>query len=75
MKFQSPRGMADRLPADQPVWRFVEDTACEVATRYGYERIDTPVVESTGLFQRGVGDDTDIVDKEMYSFEDRGGES
>lgn len=72
---RSIRGMEDRLPDAQPLWRFVEAAATEVANLYGYQRIDTPVVEPTSLFERSVGDSTDIVQKEMYSFDDRGGDS
>ena len=72
---RSIRGMEDRLPEAQPLWRFVESTAATVANLYGYQRIDTPVVEHTSLFERSVGDATDIVEKEMYSFDERGGDS
>lgn len=75
MNFKRPRGTADILPADQPYWSQVYTTACKVAKRFGYSRIDTPTFEDTNLFQRGVGDETDIVQKEMYSFEDHGGDS
>ncbi len=73
--YQAPRGTADILPAEQPYWRYVEETAAEVAALYGYQRIDTPVFEETGLFTRSVGEGTDIVEKEMYTFEDKGGKS
>jgi histidyl-tRNA synthetase len=73
--YQAPRGTSDILPAEQPYWRYVEKTAADVATLYGYRRIDTPVFEETGLFTRGVGEGTDIVEKEMYTFEDKGGKS
>lgn len=72
--FQAPRGTADILPDVQPLWRFVTETAREVALRHGYARLDTPIFEATGLFVRGVGEGTDIVDKEMYSFRDKGGD-
>ncbi len=75
MTFQAPRGMEDRLPADDWLWRLAEDTAQSVASRFGYQQIRTPVLEPTGLFTRGVGAATDIVDKEMYTFQDRGGDS
>ncbi len=71
--FQSPRGTADILPEDQPYWRFIEDKIVRICQLYGYRRIDTPVFEDAGLFMRGVGEETDIVQKEMYIFEDRGG--
>jgi histidyl-tRNA synthetase len=73
--YQAPRGTADILPEEQPYWRYVEKAAAEVAALYGYQRIDTPVFEDTGLFTRGVGEGTDIVEKEMYTFEDKGGKS
>ena len=73
--YQAPRGVADILPDDQTVWNAVKKTAINTARQFGYQQIDTPVFENTGLFRRGVGDETDIVQKEMYSFDDLGGES
>ena len=73
--YQAPRGTADVLPDDEPLWSFVSTTVTQAAHVHGYRRIDTPIFEETGLFQRTVGEDTDIVQKEMYSFEDRGGQS
>lgn len=75
MPFKAPRGVADILPHDQTAWQFVRATAARVAERFGYRRIDTPVFEDTALFRRGVGEETDIVQKEMYSFQDLGGDS
>ena len=72
--FQAPRGTADRLPAEQKYWRYLEDKAVSVARRFGYGRIDSPMFEDARLFVRGVGEGTDIVEKEMYVFEDRGGD-
>ena len=72
--FQAPRGVADRLPADQKYWRFVEAKAAALAQSYGFERIDSPVFEDAGLFVRTVGAGTDIVEKEMYTFQERGGD-
>ena len=72
--FQAPRGTADRLPAEQKYWRYIESHATDVARRFGYGRIDSPMFEDAGLFVRGVGEGTDIVEKEMYVFEDRGGD-
>ena len=74
MTFQAPRGTFDILPEDQNYWRFVQGKARETALRFGYRRIDTPVLEDAALFQRGVGDTTDIVEKQTYTFEDRGGD-
>ena len=71
--YQAPRGTQDILPADQPYWRTILQTVERLAQTYGYLRIDTPIFEDTSLFERGVGGGTDIVDKEMYSFEDKGG--
>jgi histidyl-tRNA synthetase len=71
--YQVPRGTSDILPTEQLYWRFIEQKVVHVCQLYGYERIDTPVFEDTGLFTRGVGEGTDIVEKEMYTFEDRGG--
>jgi histidyl-tRNA synthetase len=75
MEFQAPRGTADVLPNDQGYWRYVESIASQVAESFGYRRIDTPVFEDTNLFIRGIGDLTDIVEKETYTFKDRGGDS
>ncbi|MCY4474485.1 MAG: histidine--tRNA ligase [Chloroflexi bacterium] len=73
--YRAPRGVADILPDDQSVWNAVKKTAINTARQFGYQQIDTPVFENTGLFRRGVGGETDIVQKEMYSFDDLGGES
>ncbi|MEW6142529.1 MAG: histidine--tRNA ligase [Chloroflexota bacterium] len=71
--FKAPRGTADTLPANQPYWRFVEDKATAICNLYGYKRLDTPAFEDYNLFARTVGEGTDIVTKEMYTFEDRSG--
>lgn len=73
--YQAPRGTADILPGEMSYWRYVERTALKVSALYGYERIETPVFEETGLFVRSVGEETDIVNKEMYTFIDRSGKS
>jgi len=70
-----PRGTEDVLPKDSKLWQYIENTAREVCDLYGYKEIRTPVFEHTELFQRGVGDTTDVVQKEMYTFEDKGGRS
>jgi histidyl-tRNA synthetase len=67
------RGMNDLLPAESPRWQHVETTARQVMERYGYREIRTPVVEETRLFARSIGEATDIVEKEMYTFPDRKG--
>jgi len=74
-KFQAPRGTHDVLPAEQPAWQLVTDTLAEVAEQFGYRRIQTPTFEDTDLFARTSGVGSDIVQKEMYTFEDRGGRS
>jgi histidyl-tRNA synthetase len=71
--YQAPRGTQDILPAERPYWRYVTEQMHGVAALFGYQQIDTPIFEETGLFVRGVGEGTDIVDKEMYSFQDKGG--
>ena len=63
------KGTKDILPADVPMWQMLEKNALEVFSKYGYEEIRTPIFEVTELFARGVGDTTDIVNKEMYTFE------
>ncbi len=73
--FRAPRGTSDLLPEQQKYWRYIESKAMELAGEYGFGRIDTPVFEDSGLFIRSVGEGTDIVEKEMYTFEDRGGDS
>jgi len=72
---QSIRGMNDVLPDHSAAWQRVEATAREVLTRYGYLEMRTPILEHTELFSRSIGETTDVVEKEMYSFEDRNGES
>ena len=74
MPFQAPRGTVDNLPDEQPYWRFFEDKAEEIARRFGYGRIDTPIFEDARLFVQGIGEVTDVVEKETYTFEDRGGD-
>ncbi len=63
------KGTKDILPADMPLWHFMEEKANEIFTKYGAKEIRTPIFEATELFARGVGDTTDIVNKEMYTFE------
>ena len=72
---QRPRGTQDLLPADQPYWDTMTRAAMDLAERFAYQRVETPIFESTELFKRGVGEATDIVSKEMFTFEDRGGRS
>ena len=70
--YQAPRGTSDILPASQPYWSHLCSRLETTAQNYGYQRIDTPIFESTNLFLRTVGAATDIVQKEMYTFQDRG---
>ena len=72
--FQAPKGMHDVLPEDQKYWRYIIKKAESLLEDYGFEKIETPVLESTKLFLRGVGEATDIVEKEMYSFRTKGGD-
>ena len=74
-KLQAIRGMNDILPDQSPTWQFLEKTFSRVVKRFGYEEIRFPIVEPTQLFKRSIGEVTDIVEKEMYSFEDRNGTS
>ncbi len=74
-KIQSIRGMEDVLPDRSPLWQKFEDATRSVFEQYGYRNIRTPIVEPTALFVRGIGEATDIVEKEMYVFDDRNGES
>ncbi|MFP3978654.1 histidine--tRNA ligase [Marinobacter sp. KMM 10035] len=74
-KIQAIRGMNDILPEQTPIWQFVESTARKVLRQYGYQEIRMPIVEQTDLFKRSIGEVTDIVEKEMYTFEDRNGDS
>ncbi len=75
MIYRTPRGTQDILPQYQAYWRYVEQKAAAISSLFGFERIDTPVFEATGLFLRSVGETTDIVEKQMYTFDDQGGES
>ncbi len=72
---QSVRGMRDILPIQSASWQFIENTARKLFNSYGYQELRTPIVEPTGLFKRAIGDATDIVEKEMYTFDDRNGDS
>src|SRR2546422_6624047 len=72
---KAPRGIHDILPDDTPKWQALEALIREFAARYGYREVRTPVVEHTEVFQRTSGETSDIVEKEMYTFTDRGGRS
>jgi len=74
-KLNNVRGMPDLLPDQTPLWQQLETSAREIFEGYGYAEIRIPIVEKTGLFTRSIGSTTDIVEKEMYTFEDRNGDS
>lgn len=74
-KIQAIRGMNDILPADTPAWQYLEGVVQRVLQRYAYREIRFPILEQTQLFKRSIGEVTDIVEKEMYSFDDRNGEN
>ncbi len=73
-QFRAPRGVSDILPEDQPYWDWLRDTASRIARSYGYERIEVPAFESAGVWLRAEAAGTDVADKEVYLFQDRGGE-
>jgi histidyl-tRNA synthetase len=74
-RFEAPRGTHDILPSEQPLWQWVKGEMAEVCALYGYRRIDTPVFEDTELIVRTSGGGSDVVQKETYTFTDRGGRS
>ena len=74
-KIKAIRGMNDILPAETATWQYLEETVLRVLKRYGYQQVRMPIVEQTDLFKRSIGEVTDIVEKEMYTFDDRNGES
>ena len=74
-KIQAIRGMNDLLPGDSSLWQYIEEVLADILQRYGYQEIRFPILESTDLFKRSIGEVTDIVEKEMYTFEDRNGDS
>ena len=74
-KYRSVRGMVDILPGDAKYWQFLENTVSGVLASYGYGEVRLPIVEHTELFARSIGEVTDIVEREMYTFDDRNGES
>ncbi|MDF1638152.1 ATP phosphoribosyltransferase regulatory subunit, partial [Alcanivorax jadensis] len=74
-KITSIRGMNDILPEQTGLWQWLEDKVRAVLASYGYQEIRMPVVEQTDLFKRSIGEVTDIVEKEMYTFDDRNGDS
>ena len=74
-QIQAVRGMNDCLPGDTQIWQKVEDILRETVSSFGYQEIRFPIVESTDLFKRSIGEVTDIVEKEMYTFADRNGDN
>ena len=74
-RFEAPRGTHDILPSDQPLWQWVKDEMADVCALYGYRPIDTPGFEDTDLIVRTSGGGSDVVQKETYTFTDRGGRS
>ena len=74
-QIQAIRGMNDCLPEQSPLWQMVESTLRQVVASYGYAEMRMPIVEMTHLFQRAIGEVTDVVEKEMYTFDDRNGDS
>jgi histidyl-tRNA synthetase len=75
VKIEAPRGTHDILPSEQPLWQRVIEEAERLCALYGYRAIQTPVFEDTALFERTSGAGSDVVQKEMYTFDDRGGRS
>ncbi|MBT5484489.1 MAG: histidine--tRNA ligase, partial [Gammaproteobacteria bacterium] len=74
-KIQAIRGMNDVLPGQTPAWQYLEQVMRDLLSAYAYQEIRFPIVEQTQLFKRSIGEVTDIVEKEMYTFEDRNGDS
>ena len=72
MLTKAPKGTKDMMPEEAYKWKYIEEEFAKICELYGYSEIRTPIFEHTELFQRGVGDSTDIVQKEMYSFQDFG---
>ena len=75
MEYKAQRGTIDILPKDEVLWNYVQEQCFLVAKSFGYRYIETPIFENSKIFERTVGEDTDIVEKEMYTFTDKGGEN
>ena len=75
MEYKAQRGTIDILPKDEVLWNYVQEQCFLVAKSFGYKYIETPIFENSKIFERTVGEDTDIVEKEMYTFTDKGGEN
>ncbi|MGC8862613.1 MAG: ATP phosphoribosyltransferase regulatory subunit, partial [Armatimonadota bacterium] len=74
-RYTAPRGTADVLPAESPKWEYVESRFRQACALFGYREVRTPTFEHTELFTRNLGETTDVVSKEMYTFKDRGDRS
>ena len=74
LKIQAIRGMNDLLPEDTSIWQQVESVLRQTVASFGYQEVRMPVLEQTALFSRAIGEVTDVVEKEMYTFEDRSGD-
>ena len=72
MAIKAPKGTKDMMPEDAYKWHYIEDAFFKICDEYGFGELRTPIFEDTNLFNRGVGETTDIVQKEMYTFEDLG---
>ena len=75
MAIQGQKGTKDMLPSEAYKWNYIADKLKKISEEYGIREIRTPMFEATELFERGVGETTDVVQKEMYTFEDKGGRS
>ena len=75
MQIQAPKGTKDVLPGESYKWQYIEKEMRDLCRLYGINELRTPIIEHTELFMRGVGDTTDIVQKEMYTFKDKGDRS
>jgi len=75
MKYKTLKGLQDILPPDIAIWQLLESTARKIFRNYGYQEIRLPIIESTDIFIRSIGETSDIVEKEMYTFKDKGGRS
>jgi histidyl-tRNA synthetase len=75
MKYKTLKGLQDILPPDIAIWQHIESTARNIFRNYGYQEIRLPIIESTDIFIRSIGETSDIVEKEMYTFQDKGGRS
>ena len=75
MTFSLPRGTQDILPEDIPKWHLIEQTARNLFSTYNFKEIRTPIFENTSVFARGMGENSEMFNKEMYTFDDKGGRS